>query len=117
MTCRNDTQGVNCRATEIMTPQSKRPFGYPKQRHGADAGCQCDLCVAARPQPSRPFGVLVDTRLPVSNLSLYRDLDANFRYLQSLAMESIRLAPKAPWFQWADWRAAFRNAESAEASE
>jgi len=65
--------------------------------------------------PERPFGVLVDTRLPVDVL-VRREL-----WIAPIVMtpDPVEFIEPMPWGQYfrTDFRAAFRNAEAAEASE
>ncbi len=62
------------------------------------------------PVPERPFGVLVDTRLPTERLSV--------RFVKPFDIQPDPNPTRSDW--WIDsetFRAAFRNAEAAEASE
>ncbi len=63
--------------------------------------------------PERPFGVLVDTRLPVSHTRL-RKLVSEWRFPAEVPRVKVLFTYDDPPD---NFRYAFRNAEAAEASE
>ncbi len=71
----------------------------------------------------RPFGVLVDTRLPVSHLNV-TNLVGPFTFEQFYGSEPVELSSRPSRRQFIvsaataeDFRSAFRNADAHEASE
>ena len=74
-------------------------------------------------QSARPFGALVDTRLPVEHLDV-TTLAGPFTFEQFYGSEPLELSSRPTRRQFIvsaataeDFRHAFRNAEAAEASE
>ena len=70
------------------------------------------------PANSRPFGLPVDTRLPVSQRGLWGD-PSMFRAPIVMGSYPVQFVEPISWADYfrVDFRAAFRNAEASEASE